>query len=181
MKIYTKTGDEGTTGLVGGRRVSKDSARIQAIGDVDELNALVGVCRCHASGTPVDAELEYVQNCLFDLGAELATTEEAKMDNARIGQAEIGWLERSMDEKTETLEPLRNFILPAGTPLAAHLHLARSVCRRAERSVATLLRQEPVRSELFVFINRLSDWFFVTARIANRLSNVEDVKWNPRG
>lgn len=181
MKIYTKTGDRGTTGLVGGQRVSKDSLRIHAIGEVDELNAMLGVCRTYAQNTPLDLELSNIQNWLFDLGAELATVGDARMQNERLSLQEINWLESSIDSYGEELEPLRNFILPGGSPLAAHLHLARSICRRAERTMTTLLNEEPIRSELFVLINRLSDWFFVTARIANRHSHVQDVKWNPRG
>ncbi|MBX3119177.1 MAG: cob(I)yrinic acid a,c-diamide adenosyltransferase [Fimbriimonadaceae bacterium] len=181
MKVYTKTGDNGTTGLVGGQRVEKNSLRIHAIGEIDELNAIVGVCRVSASVNSIDSDLARIQNLLFDVGAELATPDGSKFNNSRVDQSDIEWLERSMDENTERLEPLRNFVLPTGCPLAANLHLARSVCRRAERVMTSLHQKEPVRSELFVFINRLSDWFFVIARIANSLSNVEDVKWSPRG
>lgn len=181
VRIYTRTGDKGTTGLVGGARVSKASLRIGAIGDIDELNACIGVCRASSSESFLDAELEKVQNWLFEIGAELATPPGRKYDNATIGEAQIEWLEHSMDEFDAELEPLKNFILPGGCLLAANLHFARSVCRRAERTLTLLHNKEPLRSELIVCINRLSDWFFVTARVANRLSNVHDVKWDPQG
>ncbi len=181
MKIYTKTGDTGTTGLYGGQRIGKDALRMQAIGDIDELNAYIGVCRTHSADMPIDGELAQVQHWLFDIGAELATPQESKASHAKIGQTEILWLESSMDEHSDSLDPLKNFILPGGCALASHLHVARAVCRRAERTLVALSANEAVRSELLVCINRLSDWFFVTARVSNRLSHVEDVKWNPRG
>lgn len=171
MKIYTKTGDAGTTGLVGGSRVSKSDAVIQAIGDVDELNAVVGVARTYSK--ELDEELAHIQNWLFDLGAELATPSESRFDNQMLGVAQVGFLENGIDGMTELLPPLRNFILPGGTPLGAHLHLARTVCRRAERSVIALNleRHEPV-----IFLNRLSDWLFTAARYANRATG--DVTWS---
>jgi len=172
VKIYTKTGDRGTTGLVGGSRLPKNDIRIQAIGDVDELNALIGVARLHSVGE-IDEHLGKVQNWLFDLGAELATPPESKFSNASIGDGQIAFLEQSIDNFTGQLEPLKNFILPGGTPLATALHHARTVCRRAERSVIAL---NPERCEPLVFLNRLSDWLFTTARFANR--EVGDVIWS---
>lgn len=176
MKIYTKTGDNGQTGLVGNARIRKDSARISAIGDVDELNACVGLARTH-SDRATDDDLAKIQNWLFDFGAELATLEGSKFVNDNITEDHVGWLERSIDEQTEKLSPLRNFVLPGGTPLAAALHHARCVCRRAERSVLALHRQEPVREVTRKFLNRLSDWLFVKARTSNAEAGVEDIEW----
>jgi cob(I)alamin adenosyltransferase len=175
VKIYTKTGDDGLTGLVGGARVEKDGARIAAIGEVDELNAAIGICRTQSRHTELDAALEDIQNRLFDVGAELASPD--REQHQSIGEKQIRALEQSMDIQTERLEPLRAFILPAGSELAARLHYARAVCRRAERAVLSLRRSEQVRSDVTIYLNRLSDWLFVAARTANRLQGVEDVKW----
>jgi len=175
MKIYTKTGDSGTTGLIGGSRIEKNSLRIAAIGDVDELNAAIGSCRRQV--TELDSELEAVQNWLFDLGAELASPAEHSRQYKAIGPSQIGRLETSIDKQTAQLEPLRAFILPGGSEQAARLHLARCVCRRAERSILELNSQEPVGNDALAFVNRLSDWLFVAARTANRLAGVQDVKW----
>lgn len=171
MRIYTKTGDSGTTGLVGGTRVSKSDRRIAAIGDVDELNALIGVARSH--GSEMDVALERVQNWLFDLGAELATPADGKFKNEIISDEHAHWLESSIDEMNEDLSPLKNFILPGGTPIAAALHHSRTVCRRAERSVIAFGEARP---ELIRFLNRLSDWLFVAARFENRTRG--DVLWS---
>ena len=172
MKIYTKTGDTGTTGLVGGSRVSKSDARIQAIGDVDELNALLGIART-LQADDLDDLLGRIQNWLFDLGAELATPPNSKFDNRSIGGVQIENLEASIDELSEAVPALRNFILPGGTPLAAAFHHARTVCRRAERAVIAM---NPERAEPVVFLNRLSDWLFTAARYANRSRG--DVLWS---
>jgi cob(I)alamin adenosyltransferase len=177
LKIYTKTGDGGQTGLVGGSRTSKDSARICAIGEVDELNAVLGLTRCHSAGTPLEEDLSHIQNWLFDLGAELATPSGSRFVNQAIGDGQITYLEQSIDRQTEQLPPLRQFILPGGSELAAHLHLARAVCRRAERELVRHEREEPLRSEPRIFLNRLSDWLFVSARTANALASVKDVEW----
>lgn len=178
MKIYTKTGDKGQTGLVGGSRVSKDSARIHAIGDVDELNACIGLARLVPAEENVDDLLRRIQNWLFDLGAELATPPDSKYVNQSIGETQTKMLEESIDAQTEQLPPLRAFILPGGTEAAARLHHCRSVCRRAERSMLALHARDPLRPETLVFVNRLSDWLFLAARTANRAACVEDVKWN---
>lgn len=179
MRIYTKTGDKGQTGLVGGGRVSKYSARIGAIGDVDELNACIGLCRLVGIDPSIDDLLERTQSWLFDLGAELATPSDSKYTNQSIGESQTRLLEESMDLQTEQLEPLRSFILPGGSEAAARLHHARCVCRRAERSMLALHQSDGLRAETLAFINRLSDWLFVAARTANRVACVEDVKWNP--
>ena len=179
MKIYTKTGDKGETGLVGNARVKKTSARIQAIGEVDELNAAIGLARTESQGAEIDEELARIQSSLFDLGAELASLPGAKITFAILDPTAVENLERSIDEQTANLEPLKNFILPGGSKLAAQLHLARCVCRRAERSVLQLHEEEPLRSEVLVFLNRLSDWLFVSARTANHQSGIDDVAWQP--
>jgi len=182
MKIYTKTGDKGETGLFGGARVSKASSRVDAYGDVDELNSALGICRAHVTAldAKVDALLGGIQSELFDLGAELATTPHKKVDTGvpRIEDAHIERLERAIDEAESELEPLRTFILPGGAAAAAHLHLARTICRRAERKLVALSdAAEGVRGELVRYLNRLSDLLFVLARLANARAGVADVPW----
>jgi len=181
MKLYTKTGDDGTTGLFGGGRVPKASRRVEAYGTVDETNAVIGVAR--ATGLPlvIDVVLERVQEDLFTLGAELACVpgREAKLQMALLGESDIHRLEHAIDEADAACEPLKNFVLPGGSPQAAALHLARTVCRRAER--ATLAVDDgPVRPEAVVYLNRLSDLLFAVARRANAIAGVSDVPWNPR-
>lgn len=177
MKIYTRTGDDGTTGLLGGDRIAKDSLRISAIGDVDELNAAIGIARLHSTGSDLDSELFRIQNWLFDLGSEFACPPEGKFDICAIQDKHLEALETSIDRMTDRLPPLKAFILPGGTPLAAHLHAARCVCRRAERSVLSLSATEPVRTPSLRFLNRLSDWLFVAARTANADGRVVDIEW----
>lgn len=177
MRVYTKTGDAGETGLVGGGRVSKDSLKIQAVGELDELNACAGLCRVVSIGTPLEDPLVGVQKLLFDIGAELATPAGSPIALQTLNEESIQFLEKSMDVLDEELEPLRHFILPGGSEGAARYHHARSVCRRTERTVWALSREEPIRHELLVFLNRLSDWFFVGARTFNSLEGVEDIKW----
>lgn len=176
MKIYTKTGDKGETGLFGGDRVSKTDIRIEAIGTVDELNAAIGLCRACGAGT-FDGLLELIQSWLFDAGGELATPSQNKHFKPTVGQAEIKSLEDSIDRFTSNLEPLRNFILPGGSQTASYLHLARTICRRAERRILELASKDTIRTELVVFFNRLSDWLFTAARMANHESGVADVEW----
>jgi cob(I)alamin adenosyltransferase len=177
MKIYTRTGDKGSTGLLGGSRIPKNSVRIRAIGEVDELNASIGVARLHSVGSSVDALLADIQNRLFDLGAGLASPPEGRIQAQSLSETQVAELERSIDEQTEALEPLRNFVLPGGSALGAHLHLSRCVCRRAERSLLDLHESEPVQPELLAYLNRLSDWLFVSARTANAAQGVSDVAW----
>ena len=177
VRVYTKTGDAGETGLVGGGRVAKDSLKIQAVGELDELNACAGLCRVVSVDTPLEEPLVAIQKLLFDLGAELATPTGSPIALQTINNESIQFLEKSMDTLDEELEPLRHFILPGGSEGAARYHHARSVCRRTERTVWALSREEPVRHELLVFLNRLSDWFFVGARTFNSLEGVEDIKW----
>jgi cob(I)alamin adenosyltransferase len=177
VKIYTKTGDRGDTGLLGGSRISKRSARICAIGDVDELNAGLGVARATGGNAAICDELERIQSWLFDVGAELAAPPAGRIQYAGLTEGASRRLEESIDAQTAELPPLNCFILPGGTPLAAQLHVCRSVCRRAERSVVNLAAEEAVRDEITVFLNRLSDWLFVTARTANRTLGVSDLEW----
>jgi cob(I)alamin adenosyltransferase len=180
MKIYTRTGDEGETGLWGGVRVPKDAPRVQAYGTVDECNAAIGVARAMGVDAELDTLLAQVQNDLFVVGADLATPGEAT-NIPRIGADAIQVLERAIDDLEAQLAPLRQFILPGGAPSAAYLHLARTVCRRAERRVVALSRSEPVNPQVIVYLNRLSDLLFVAARHANASAGVPDVPWeSPR-
>lgn len=174
MKIYTRTGDSGTTGLLGGGRIEKNSLRIAAIGEVDELNALLGLAAAQGGG----AELHRLQCWLFDLGAELAAPPGGKFDAASIDGAHVAWLETAIDRHMEALPPLRAFVLPGGTAAAATLHVARAVCRRVERSLLALHEVEPVREAARVFVNRLSDYLFAAARSANADTGVADVEWH---
>ncbi|HEX3658850.1 MAG TPA: cob(I)yrinic acid a,c-diamide adenosyltransferase [Pirellulales bacterium] len=177
MKIYTKTGDDGQTGLFGGPRVAKDAPRIEAYGTVDELNAVLGIARCAQLPADVDALLARVQHELFDLGAELATPDPAKFNMRGLGAAQIQTLEQAIDTFEAELAPLKQFILPGGTLGAAQLHLARTVCRRAERRIVALAAVEPIASELVVYLNRLGDLLFVLARLANARAGQQDVLW----
>lgn len=179
MKIYTRTGDDGETGLFAGGRVAKDHARIEAYGTVDELNAALGVARAAQSAPELDSLLEQIQHQLFVVGAELATPKPEALRMDRIAAPHVGVLELAIDSWEEKLEPLRQFILPAGPMSAATLHMARTICRRAERRVVTLRRLEDnqVSVELVHYLNRLGDLLFVLARSANRLANQPDVAW----
>jgi cob(I)alamin adenosyltransferase len=171
-KVYTRTGDKGETALVGGRRVPKDDPRIESYGTIDELNAVLGIVRaCNDAAKPspattrLDQILRQIQNELFDLGSELATPPDAAWDGMiRIGPAQIEVLERTIDECQADLEPLKSFILPGGGMIAAFLHQARTVCRRAERDVLRLMKHEPVGESALGYVNRLSDLLFVLSR-----------------
>ncbi len=182
VKLYTKTGDDGTTGLFGGARVKKASPRVEAYGTVDETNAAIGIARATKLEPFTDGVLAQVQVDLFTLGAELACVpgKEAKMSMKLLDAADAERLEKAIDAAEEGLPPLKSFILPGGSPQAAALHLARTVCRRAERGVLAL-DDSPARNELVIYLNRLSDLLFVLARKANVAAGVEDVPWAPRG
>jgi cob(I)alamin adenosyltransferase len=182
MKIYTKTGDDGTTGLFGGARVDKDDARVEAYGSVDETNAVIGRVRAADPPASVDRVLELVQSDLFVLGAELACVpgKEDKLKMRLIGDEQILRLEQAIDEHESVLAPLTSFVLPAGTPAATALHHARTVCRRAERRLLSAGRASAVRAEVGIYLNRLSDLLFVLARRCNHEAGVADVPWNPR-
>ncbi len=177
MKLYTKTGDKGTTGLSGGSRVSKANARIVALGDIDELNAMLGLCRTLSVDSIFEYRLASVQSLLFAIGAEISFPSNSKKRLEILTKEDISTLEESIDQQDDELEPLTSFILPGGSSLAAHFHLARAISRRAERSVVTLCEVESVREVVIQYLNRLSDWLFIAARTANRHSNVEDIKW----
>lgn len=181
LKIYTKTGDDGDTGLFGGGRVPKDHPRVVAYGDVDELNAVIGMARSVEMMPRIDEVLAPVQRDLFSLGALLATPDLEKMKEqlvkARISDARIAQLEQTIDDGEAELEPLKAFILPGGTQKAAALHVARTVCRRAERSVITLQKDVEVPQIVIVYLNRLSDLLFVLARVANKRAGAGEVTW----
>ena len=182
MKIYTKTGDAGETGLFGGGRVAKDHPRVEAYGDVDELNAVLGMARSVELMPRVDEVLVLVQRDLFSLGALLATPDLAKMqqhlDKARIDDGRVAQLERAIDDGESELEPLRAFIVPGGTPKSAALHVARTVCRRAERRVIALTHDGvQIPPVVLLYLNRLSDLLFVLARVANRRAGAAEVTW----
>jgi cob(I)alamin adenosyltransferase len=180
-RIYTKTGDDGDTGLFGGRRVYKDNIRVETYGTVDELNAALGVARALQPPVQLDAQLAMLQALLFELGAELATPPDREKRPAGITDADVAKLESAIDEAEAKLPPLKSFILPGGTQVAAALHMARSVCRRAERLCVTLRHAEPETSPTtVVLLNRLSDLLFVYARLANHLVDTPDVAWAPR-
>jgi cob(I)alamin adenosyltransferase len=180
MKIYTRTGDQGDTGLFGGGRVPKDHPRVAAYGDVDELNSALGVVRAGASGF-FDPLLESIQRDLFSIGGQLATPDpkrvQKSLDKAVLSPERIAEFERLMDESDAELPPLRAFVLPAGTATAAALHLARTICRRAERSVVHLVHTEAVPELFVMYLNRLSDLLFTLARLANHRAGVSDVTW----
>lgn len=179
-KVYTRTGDDGTTGLGGGQRVPKDSLRIEAYGTVDELNSQIGVVLSSGVNETLSEALRAIQNELFHLGSDLCILEEdkAKMPVPGIEERHVVVLERLMDRLSEELAPLENFILPGGCPGAAHLHVARTICRRAERLVIALSRQEAVGPFTVTYLNRLSDALFVMARHENKRRGVPDVLWD---
>ncbi len=178
-RIYTKTGDKGQTALGDGTRLPKFALRIAAYGTVDETNAALGLARLHISGE-IDAMLARIQNDLFDLGADLCVPEDGRRveGRLRIAEAQVERLEREIDAMNEDLSPLTSFVLPGGTPAAAHLHLARTIARRAERLIVELAQQEKIGATAIKYINRLSDHLFVASRYANAKGK-GDVLWTP--
>lgn len=179
--IYTRTGDQGETGLFGGGRVAKDDPRVEAYGGVDELNAMLGVVRSSGLDPSLETVISEIQGQLFTLGAVLATPGGTKAE-AYIPKVSPDWtprLESHIDSYEKELAPLRQFILPGGNPSASHLHLARTVCRRAERRVVSLSKEIALDAQLLIYLNRLSDLLFVMARVANRRAGVSDVPWTP--
>ncbi len=175
-KIYTKTGDRGDTALGNGERVLKDSLRVSAYGNVDELNASIGVVTLYA--TPdLKGKLKNIQNDLFDLGADLCVPV-SEHNRLRLSRGRIEILEAEIDEMNNGLEPLNSFILPGGCKSATFLHLARTICRRAERSVVSLRSKEVINENTLVYLNRLSDWLFVASRVENQ-ENSTEVLWSP--
>ena len=177
MKIYTRTGDAGSTGLFGGPRVPKDDARIEAYGTVDELNACLGVARSLDLGDPIDGQLCQIQHELFSIGAELATPDPDAHQTRLISDSHVKRLEDWIDLHEEILPELKCFILPAGHPASCHLHVARAVCRRAERRVVTLAAASPVSESIVVYLNRLSDLLFVLSRGVDHAQGVAEVPW----
>lgn len=178
MKIYTRTGDDGTTGLLGAARVRKHDARVEAYGSVDELNAALGVAVAFDSERWLAADFARIQPALFQVGAELATTDETMLQKlARVSDDDITALEGVIDRLENDLPPLTKFILPGGSALAAHLHLARTVCRRAERRVTALSEQAHVDVRVVKYLNRLADLLFVMARWANHRAGVPETTW----
>ncbi|PIQ59884.1 MAG: ATP:cob(I)alamin adenosyltransferase [Bacteroidetes bacterium CG12_big_fil_rev_8_21_14_0_65_60_17] len=193
MKIYTRTGDDGTTGLFGGPRVPKTHLRISSYGTVDELNSILGLARADLISTGpdgndrseglsvLDGELERIQKELFMLGADLATPLDSKARVARVSEAQIEALEAGIDRMTGQLAPLERFILPGGSRAAAQLHVARTVCRRAERLVVELSAGTDISALAVTYLNRLSDYLFTAARAANAALGIGDVEWLPEG
>jgi cob(I)alamin adenosyltransferase len=188
-KVYTKAGDAGQTSLASGERVSKAAGRVRAYGEVDELNCVIGLCRLELGRDPgatragadglsarVDAQLGRIQQELFNLGAELATSSDARLV---VEDRHVKALERDLDELNAALQPLRSFILPGGGPTATAAHLARTVCRRAERELVALAASEPVRAETIRYLNRLSDYLFVLARAVAEAFGYGEVLWDP--
>jgi cob(I)alamin adenosyltransferase len=183
MKIYTKTGDAGATGLLGARRVSKDDVRIEAYGTVDELNAAIGLVRTEPLPPQVEQTLTRVQSELFVVGAELATLDPQKHGLARIGDREISLLEVDIDLLEAGLPALRNFVLPGGCRAGALIHMARGICRRSERRVVTLAKSSEagISGDVLRYLNRLSDYLFVAARFSNYEAKAPECKWEPLG
>ena len=181
MKIYTKTGDEGDTGLFGGGRVPKDDPRVDAYGEVDELNSTIGVARAAGPVALFDELLESIQRDLFAIGGQLASPDPEKvrkaLEKAGLSEERVAVMERAIDEADRELPPLTAFVLPGGSAKAAALHLARTVCRRAERSIVGLSRDTAVPPLFVVYLNRLSDLLFTLARLANHREGVQETKW----
>ncbi len=181
MKIYTRTGDDGTTGLFAGGRVKKTHLRVEAYGTVDELNSILGLARALKPAAAVDADLEHVQNALFHLGADLSTPLDANAAWViRVTPEQVAWLESSIDSMTAQIPELKNFVLPGGTPAAAQIHVGRTVCRRAERLTVALGEDADINPEALIYLNRLSDWLFTLARYENHLSGVDETVWRVR-
>jgi len=181
VRIYTRTGDAGDTGLFGGGRVPKNHPRVEAYGDVDELNAAIGFARSIEQMPRIDEVLVPIQRDLFAIGALLATPDREKMrqhlEKARVDEDRITQLEHAIDDGDRELEPLKSFIVPGGSPKAAALHVARTVCRRAERRVVSLAESEDLPGVVVIYLNRLSDLLFTLARVANRRAGTGEVTW----
>jgi cob(I)alamin adenosyltransferase len=181
-KIYTKTGDQGSTQLLSVGRVPKNHLRLQVYGEIDELNSVIGLARATGLSAPLDAWLLGIQSTLFVLSSEIAVPkpDEINMPIPKVAPGDTAALEKMIDELDQSLEPLKNFILPGGTPGAAQLHVARTVCRRAERALQTLHQSEPLSADALSYINRLSDLLFTMARYENAKWGVSDITWSSR-
>ncbi|RDH81582.1 MAG: cob(I)yrinic acid a,c-diamide adenosyltransferase [endosymbiont of Galathealinum brachiosum] len=171
-KIYTRKGDSGTTGMADGSRVAKDSLRMHAIGDLDELNSMLGVVVNKCQPGEVRENMITIQHDLFNLGGELVMP-----DYEKINQSRIDWLESTLDEMNEKLQPLKEFILPGGGEAACFCHMARTICRRTERVMVSLNSETVIKTELLAYVNRLSDWLFVASRIMNQIDDEAEVYW----
>lgn len=178
VRIYTKSGDRGTTGLFSGERVEKTHPRVEAYGTLDEMNSVFGVVLASNPAAEVAALLTRVQSLVFELGSDLATRPKPGHPR-RISAEHTAWLEQEIDRMTADLPPLRAFVLPGGTPAAAHIHVARTICRRAERAALVAAASEEIPADALVFLNRLSDFLFVLARYENQLSGVDEPVWLP--
>ncbi len=179
MKIYTKTGDKGQTSLVSGERVAKDHLRIEAYGTVDELNASLGLMKDSSDSVDLNPEIEAIQSLLFTIGSHLAASPKNKMALPEIGEEHILDLEKAMDRMDESLEPLKNFILPGGDPSASLAHVSRTICRRAERRVVSLMEHEAIDDRILRYLNRLSDYLFTLARYYTKVHGGEETPWKP--
>lgn len=179
MKIYTKTGDEGTTGLFGGDRVTKDNARIEAYGTIDELNSTIGYLRTKVKDADIDSFLSTIQISLFTVGSQLATPSTKKLSVKPISDADINGIESQIDKLDSIIDPLQTFILPGGHESSAFCQIVRTVCRRAERRVVSLSQETDVAYEIMHYLNRLSDYFFVLSRVLNKQNGREDIPWVP--
>lgn len=179
MKVYTKRGDKGNTSLFGGTRVGKSSPRIKAYGTVDELNSLIGVAASHGVTDHGEQLIKKVQEDLFVLGSDLATPPDYKERIDRLGEDAVDFLEKAIDEMEEELDPLKNFILPGGSKQGATLHYARTVCRRAERSVVACAEKEDISEIPVKYLNRLSDFLFVLGRYENKQAGISEDVWKP--
>jgi cob(I)alamin adenosyltransferase len=180
MKIYTKTGDSGTTSLFGGKRLGKDDMRIESYGTIDELNSFIGLVLSHLADEDQRSILLTVQNRLFDMGSVLACDPEKPLLNSDIQESDIVLLENAMDNMESSLEPLKNFILPGGSVAISFTHICRTVCRRAERRVISLSRESEVDPMIIKYLNRLSDYFFVLSRYIALKTGVQEILWVPR-
>ena len=181
-KIYTKKGDDGKTELGDGNRIEKFSTRVEAYGTVDEVNSVIGTVTCLSINTELKTALERIQNDLFDLGADLCLPESDNENLAyeplRVRKEQVSRLESEIDTMNKSIEPIRSFVLPGGTEIAANFHLCRTICRRAERRVVKLMETEKINLEALIYLNRLSDWFFVAARKSND-NGKDDILWKP--
>ena len=181
-KIYTKKGDDGKTELGNGNRIQKFSTRVEAYGPVDEVNSVIGTVTCLSISTELKTALERIQNDLFDLGADLCLPESENENLAyeplRVHKDQVSRLESEIDAMNKSIEPIRSFVLPGGTEIAANFHLCRTICRRAERRVVKLMETEKINLEALIYLNRLSDWFFVAARKSNN-NGKSDILWKP--
>lgn len=180
MKIYTKSGDEGMTSLFGGKRLTKDNLRIEAYGTIDELNSFVGLLQAKVSPDFLADVFSMIQNRLFDIGSHLASDPEKQVLPSHVDNQDVAALESAMDSMDESLPALRNFILPGGSEKIALAHVCRTVCRRAERRVVSLSHEEQIDVQVIIFLNRLSDFFFILARYLGWADGVEEVKWNSK-